>query len=66
MFTDVTDETINEQKTKFETFNNGAKVGSVDLEVQVCNFIPETFFFNVNLSQFFSTPETLFFIQNLF
>lgn len=37
MFTDVTDETINEQKTKFETFNNGAKVGSVDLEVQVLN-----------------------------
>ncbi len=37
MFTDVTDETINEQKTKFESFNNGAKVGPVDLEVQVLN-----------------------------
>ena len=64
MFTDVTDETINEQKTKFETFNNGAKVGSVDLEVQVCN---GNFFFYTEFVTIFSTPETFFFcIQNLF
>ena len=36
MFTDVQDETINEHKNKFETWNNGSgKVGNVDLEVQV-------------------------------
>jgi len=37
MFTDVQDESINEVKTKFESFNNGSKVGAVDLEVQVLN-----------------------------
>ena len=37
MFTDVTDETINEQKSKFEAYNGGSKVGSVELEVQVLN-----------------------------
>lgn len=36
MFTDVQDESFNELKAKFETFNSGsAKVGPVDLEVQV-------------------------------
>jgi len=37
MFTDVQDESINEMKTKFEQFNNGSKVNTVDLEVQVLN-----------------------------
>jgi len=37
MFTDVQDESINEIRAKFETFNGGAKVGSVELEVQVLN-----------------------------
>ncbi len=35
MFTDVQDESFNEIKTKFESFNGGTKVGPVDLEVQV-------------------------------
>jgi len=38
MFTDVQDESINEVKNKFETFNGGSnKIGPVDLEVQVLN-----------------------------
>eukprot|EP01115_Flamella_aegyptia_P013766 TRINITY_DN7519_c0_g1_i1.p1 TRINITY_DN7519_c0_g1~~TRINITY_DN7519_c0_g1_i1.p1 ORF type:complete len:780 (+),score=346.03 TRINITY_DN7519_c0_g1_i1:135-2474(+) len=37
MFTDVQDETLTEQKSKFESWNNGSKVGNVDLEVQVLN-----------------------------
>jgi len=37
MFTDVTDETLNDQKQKFESWNGGSKVGGVDLEVQVLN-----------------------------
>jgi len=38
MFTDVQDESFNELKTKFESFNGGsAKIGPVDLEVQVLN-----------------------------
>jgi len=37
MFTDVQDETITEQKNKFESWNGGSKVGGVDLEVQVLN-----------------------------
>jgi len=37
MFTDVQDESINDLKQKFEQFNKGTKVGSVDLEVQVLN-----------------------------
>jgi len=37
MFTDVTDETINDQKQKFESWNGGNKIGGVDLEVQVLN-----------------------------
>jgi len=38
MFTDVQDESFNEIKTKFESFNSGSsKVGPVDLEVQVLN-----------------------------
>jgi len=37
MFTDVTDETITEQKQKFEAFNKGSKVAGVELEVQVLN-----------------------------
>lgn len=42
MFTDVQDESINETKSKFETFNSGsAKVGPVDLEVQVLSLLQE-------------------------
>jgi hypothetical protein len=37
MFTDVQDETLTEQKNKFESWNGGSKVGGVDLEVQVLN-----------------------------
>ena len=37
MFTDVQDESINEVKAKFEEYNGGTKVDSVDLEVQVLN-----------------------------
>eukprot|EP01119_Soliformovum_irregulare_P016219 TRINITY_DN4668_c0_g1_i1.p1 TRINITY_DN4668_c0_g1~~TRINITY_DN4668_c0_g1_i1.p1 ORF type:complete len:780 (-),score=286.20 TRINITY_DN4668_c0_g1_i1:47-2386(-) len=38
MFTDVQDESINENKSKFENFNSGSsKVGTVDLDVQVLN-----------------------------
>jgi len=37
MFTDVQDESLNEMKAKFEQFNNGSKVDTVDLEVQVLN-----------------------------
>jgi hypothetical protein len=37
MFTDVQDESINETKQKFETYNKGFKVGPVELEVQVRN-----------------------------
>jgi len=38
MFTDVQDESINETRAKFETHNGGsAKIGTVDLEVQVLN-----------------------------
>jgi hypothetical protein len=38
MFTDVQDESFNEIKTKFETYNgSSSKVGPVDLEVQVLN-----------------------------
>jgi len=38
MFTDVQDESINEMKAKFETFNSSSsKIGPVDLEVQVLN-----------------------------
>jgi hypothetical protein len=37
MFTDVQDESINETKQKFETYNKGFKVGPVELEVQVLN-----------------------------
>jgi len=37
MFTDVQDESLNEMKNKFEEFNKGSKVESVDLEVQVLN-----------------------------
>jgi len=37
MFTDVQDETNNENRTKFETFNGGSKIGGVEIEVQVLN-----------------------------
>jgi hypothetical protein len=37
MFTDVQDETSNEIRKKFESFNGGSKIGGVDLEVQVLN-----------------------------
>jgi len=37
MFTDVQDESVNDSKQKFESFNGGGKVGPVDLEVQVLN-----------------------------
>jgi len=37
MFTDVTDETINDQKQKFESWLGGSKVGGIEIEVQVLN-----------------------------
>ena len=38
MFTDVQDESLNENKQKFESWNGGnGKIGTVDLEVQVLN-----------------------------